>query len=190
MKRWPIVVAAVAFVVFVLTACNPVIAGDSIMFGAQVHGATSALPNAYIDADPGRSIRGVGLGTGRNGIQAIGNVLPRLQPGGWLVLELGTNDLPSDPAGYRTRIADMLSVVPPPVCVGLVTVANWSSAEAVWRSVTWNDQLRQVARTRSCYRIIDWWENTRGRPQVLAPDLVHPNAQGEKELATMIAWLT
>lgn len=170
---------------------NPVIVGDSIVMGAQLHGAMNVMPYAFIDADAGRSIRGGGVATGRNGVQAISTALPHLQAGGWLVLELGTNDLPSDPALYRAKIVDMLGGVPADVCVAFATVANWSTPERQGNAVAWNDNLKSVARLRSCYRIIDWWENTRGRTyQTLQADLVHPNAWGERELAAMIDILT
>jgi lysophospholipase L1-like esterase len=170
---------------------NPVIVGDSIVMGAQLHGAMNVMPYAFIDADAGRSIRGGGISTGRNGVMAISTALPHLQAGGWLVLELGTNDLPSDPALYRAKIVDMTSGVPAETCVAFVTVAVWSTQDGINRSLAWNDNLKSVARLRTCYRIIDWWENTRLRTgQILQPDLVHPNPQGERELATMIDWLT
>ena len=170
---------------------NPVIVGDSIVMGAQLHGAMNVMPYAFIDADAGRSVNGPGFVTGRNGVDSIPIALSHLQPGGWLVLELGTNDLPEDMALYYSTIADLVKPIPPGVCVAFVTVADWSTPERQLNSLAWNDQIRQAARRRSCYRIIDWWENTRLRTgQVLQADLVHPNAWGERELAAMIQWNT
>jgi lysophospholipase L1-like esterase len=170
---------------------NPAIVGDSIVMGAQLDGEMNRMPDAYIDADAGRSVNGGGFATGRNAVDSIPLALSHLTPGGWLVLEIGTNDLPMDPALYRSTIADLVKPIPSGVCVAFVTVANWSTPERQGNSVAWNDAIRETARRRSCYRIIDWWENTRLRTyQVLKADLVHPNSWGEKELAAMIQWNT
>lgn len=213
MKRWHRIALTAAAAFAYLASCawlegcttpvptpapgnNPVIVGDSIVMGAQLHGAMNVMPYAFIDADAGRSVRGGGFSTGRNAVQAISTALPHLQLGGWLVLEIGTNDLPSDPALYRAKIVDLTSGVPASTCVAFVTVANWSTVDMQARSVAWNDNVRQVARLRTCYRIIDWWENTRLRTyQVFhqpdgSNDGVHPNAWGERELAAMIDWNT
>jgi lysophospholipase L1-like esterase len=174
---------------------NPGVVGDSIVFGAQIHGFMNRMPDAYIDADPGRGVRQPGIGTHRDAWVTVPIVLSHLTPGGWLVLEIGSNDLKAGEQNYGTIQRDLLSQVPPGVCVAWVTVADWSTLERMHNSQIWNSTLNSSAAGRSCFKLIDWYENTRLRTYQLfhkvengrdTTDYLHPNRQGEAELAQMI----
>ena len=194
MKRLPLFAAGLAAVV--MTACipptggnNPVVIGDSIVMGAQLHGAMNRMPDAFIDADPGRGIYGKGIGTGRNGIDTVPSALSHLtSAGGWLVVELGTNGLETDPPEfYRANIFDMLQAIPPGVCVAWVTVWNGRTSYTRSLSYAWNLAVRdQLIKWRSCYRVIDWYAEASYRVDLTGVDQVHPTTLGEMVLAELI----
>lgn len=175
---------------------SPVVIGDSIVMGAQLHGFMNRMPNAFTDADPGRGIYSKGMSTGRNGVETAPLALTRLAPGhgSWVVIELGTNGLEQDdPAWYRPNIVDMLNTIPADRCVAWVTVWNGRTSYTRALSVAFNDVLRdELQHWRSCYRVIEWadtvqfniglLDNVNGRPT----DWVHPNGYGEAELARLI----
>jgi lysophospholipase L1-like esterase len=198
MKRWPVVVAVIsaAFFIWGATGCapptggnSPVIVGDSIVFGAQVEGYMNRMPNAFIDADPGRGIYIKGLGTNRNGVETVPLALTRLTPGGWLVVELGTNGLETDdPAFYRPNIHDLLQQVPAGVCVAWVTVYNGRTDYTIALSYAFNLAVRELLqKERSCYRVIDWFGEARFRFDLTeSKDRLHPTALGKQVLAEMI----
>ena len=199
------VLAVLAVIIGLFTACapptggnNPVVVGDSIAFGAQLDGAFNAMPNAFLDNQPGRGMYRKGIvkvnpdGSfvfGTSGAEAIPPLLTRLTPNGWTVIELGTNDLDLPFTEDEASIAELMRLVPG--CVAWVNVWNNANDNTRIRSLQFNVALTNAATKRGgCTRVINWAGLVRGMEFTYLKDGVHTTPAGSRKLVELIKAVT
>ncbi|HVE28285.1 MAG TPA: hypothetical protein VNC22_22915 [Sporichthya sp.] len=174
---------------------NPVIVGDSIAFTAQLDGElTKYMPNIFMDNQPGRGMYRKGILTnpdgswraGTSGAEAIPPILTWLTPGGWTVIELGTNDMDLDPTMDEASISELLRLVPG--CVAWVNVWNNQNDATRLRSRQFNVAIVNAVSKRKadCTKIINWAGEAEIHAFDYLKDGVHPTPLGSAKLAQLI----
>lgn len=172
------------------------IVGDSIL-----HIARDAFPVGHVNAQVGRSSQlwdpengpyDPANGQPGNGYTAVADVIPLIEPGGWLVVELGTNDARSDGTNpwiprietdtFGQFVADTAAMLPDDRC--LAWVIPWVPDQPD-RSVQIAAEIRDHIVDQPCHTVIDWASTVQARPG-LVPDGVHPDPIGSVVLAGMI----
>ncbi len=185
-------VAAVALALF---ACTPapvdhtVVVGDSIIFGARGQGAFD-WPSAFFDVQPGRDLSrpGILIGpdgswhAGTSGVEALPWAELHRSPGGWTVIELGSNRLDLAASGDEDEISRLMAMVPG--CLAWVNV--WDEHRPL-RSKQFNVALvlADLKRGESCTRIVDWATEARFEPSYLS-DGLHTTPAGSSRLAQLV----
>lgn len=180
MKRLAVLLLAA---IPVLAACNPVMVGDSI-FDMMRSEATSRFPDSKVNASPGRGAYNPGYGADPGtGLQAIQTELPNVtRPGGWLVVELGSNNLTFAQHERIWFIMQVVGLVPDDICIAWVVpwgVFNDVPAQA------WGADLDQWLRNQPCYKVIHWEDVAPAHPEWFY-DGVHPSAAGKQAMLCMI----
>jgi len=114
----------------------------------------------------------------------------KIAKGGWVVLELGTNDVNVSPQSTFAWVTSALvAAVPTDRCVVAVGVHRDVQATYV---PAWNAAMRTAVDSRSCGAFVDWsWTVMVARAQhqapLIAPDGIHLTTRGEQLMATLIA---
>lgn len=169
---------------------DPVVVGDSIMLGTQGPAALK-MPGAVFDAQAGRGMNSPGIVVaidgswlpGTTGAEAAASIQAQRLPGGWTVIELGSNDLHLSPSQDEAAISAIMAQVP-----GCLAWVNVWSAGAPLRSKQFNVALvlAELKRTEPCTKVIDWATEARNRPSYLSPDGLHLTPSGSAWMAEMI----
>jgi hypothetical protein len=152
-----------------------VIIGDSISVGTKEE-YPLAMPNDDVEVIATFGIR---LGPQRPEITKAVAERPDV-----LVIELGTNDVPSYTPEFLDEIDDVLDETDDLPCVLWVNtfVSNFATnAEAV------NDHLAEAAEDHDNLQIVDWFTLANDDPSLLSPDGLHPSDDGQGVLALAVA---
>ncbi|RPH36612.1 MAG: hypothetical protein EHM91_15850, partial [Planctomycetota bacterium] len=151
--------------------------GDSISVGIA---ATAAV---HIDASGGRTTYSAGYGPGTgSGLDAVRRLAPKVKVHGWVIIELGTNDVAvqaDTPGQYLSRISQLTNAVPADRCVAFVTVKRPTYAA---RAQSWNTSVRAVLKQRPCWRVIEWAAAATAFPSYTTADGFHPSETGKRYL--------
>jgi hypothetical protein len=147
--------------------------GDSLNVGIERY-----LPEAL----PGWTIRNRNL-VGRatpEGIDVLRGEGDALNP--VVVVSLGTNDGPDDPAGFRREVREALAIAGPARCVVWVNLAvDDESFDAL------NGVLETEAGRTDTMRVVDWAGLIEEHPEWLSADGVHATETGYAERADAVA---
>ena len=109
-----------------------------------------------------------------------GSRLPRV-----IHVSLGTNDDPSDVAGFREAIADVMKVAGGRRCVVWANIVRPPVAGASYAG--YNRVLAEESKPRRNLRVVDWARMVRDNPGWLAGDGVHVTATGYQYRASRVA---
>jgi hypothetical protein len=101
---------------------------------------------------------------------------------GPVVISLGTNDDPGDADAFRSRVEQLLELLPSWRCVIWATLWRDGAPET-----TLNDVLQDVARTRPNVHLLDWAGMLRDHPDWRAPDETHGSPEGYRARAEEVA---
>lgn len=166
-----------------------VLIGDSI-----IHNARQFYPVGIVNAHNGRGsvIAGYGpsdqyvsgWGDYGTGVEAVVELVDAVAPGGWLVMEIGTNDIYSGVPveDYRAFVAGTVEALPDDRC--LAWVIPWVPGQAD-RNVAFEAVLREEVPVQECSALVDWGAVAEVSPQLLS-DGIHPNDAGATVLSTLI----
>jgi len=183
MKKILALTAALA-AVFSLSACNPVIIGDSVSNMTRTQYAAH-MPNVLVDAADGRGAYNAGVnGQAGTGLQAINTQLAQVQPGEWMVVQLGGNNLSFTQTQRRTFINQVLAAVPNDRCLAWVYPYALFNDAAV---TGWAADLDLLLPNQPCHSSIRWDLIGAFYHDTYFYDFVHPNAAGKELLACMVA---
>jgi lysophospholipase L1-like esterase len=179
-----IALAAAAVAAFSLSACNPVIIGDSVSNMTRTQYAAH-MPNVLVDAADGRGAYNAGVnGQTGTGLQAIQNQLANVGVNEWMVVQLGGNNLSFTQAQRRTFINQVLAAVPNDRCLA------WVYPYALFNDAAnagWAADLDLLLPHQPCHSSIRWDLIGAFYHTTYFADFVHPNAAGKELLACMIA---
>lgn len=180
MKRFlTLLVGVVAL--FSLSACNPLIIGDSISYLSDTE-YKAAMPNVMVNAVPGRTVEG--------GLAPIQENLQYLDEGGWLVVELGANNIDAPHAERMRLIKQVTDQVPDDVCLAWVTPYVMSFPGILEHdNAGWMTDITEGIKAQPCHTVVYWNLVAEGNPQYMQ-DFVHPNEAGQQALAFFIAIAT
>jgi lysophospholipase L1-like esterase len=103
---------------------------------------------------------------------------------GPVVISLGTNDDPENAEAFRSRVEQLLELLPSHRCVIWATLWRDGAPETGL-----NDVLQDVARTRSNVHLLDWAAMLRDHPDWRAPDETHGSPDGYRARAEEVARL-
>lgn len=170
----------VAGALFALSGCNNWVVGDSIAFMSGRYIAANRTTN--LDADPLRGAYQKGLAGRPDGWSSVLARIPSIPKDGWLVVELGTNDLLRPPAEWATFIRDVVAKLPDDRCLAWVTPYHPDRAP---QAAQYEALLNTLLVAQPCRRLIHWDDVVRQHPE-LADDGYHPNDKGARALACMI----
>jgi lysophospholipase L1-like esterase len=155
------------------------IVGDSIISRTM-----TAYNYGQIRASGGRGayIEGV---DGVGGLEAVNLLAPTILPGGWLVVELGINDIAS---GMNVRrfgnfVKWVASILPDDRC--LAWVLPWSDRWAP-ESAAFGVEIKERILAQPCHATVPWADVVQLVPGLLLSDDVHATARGGTVLAGLI----
>lgn len=155
--------------------------GDSITYEMLAHGHKARLVGG------GNAVGIPGLRMA-DSLALIRREASKVRPGGVVILELGTNDLPSmHPSSFRTILGGAVGQIPADRCVVLVGVHRDDSSY----TLSWNQAIREVLLGRRCKAFVDWsWHIMVSRaihePPLLKADGIHLTTLGEFHLSGLI----
>ena len=190
-------IGAIAVALLVLPAGPPaaavepttypvVIVGDSIIDRTRAAYSSKYL----IDAAAGRGLGfpGVsdpGLPADVSGIEAVRRSIPLIEPGGWLVVELGTNDISQQVTTglFLAQMQVVTDLLPDDRC--LVWVLPWRERRYD-RALVYQSLIGQGVREQPCWRLVAWSAVNRQIPALFQADGIHPTEAGGLVLAAMI----
>ena len=109
-----------------------------------------------------------------------GSRLPRV-----IHVSLGTNDDPSDVAGFREAIADVMKVAGGRRCVVWANIVRPPYRGVSYRG--YNRVLADESSRRDNLRVLNWVRMVRAHPDWLADDGVHVSAAGYRARAKAVA---
>jgi lysophospholipase L1-like esterase len=133
--------------------------------GWRVRQSTEVSRHAYEGADVMRS---------------YGTSLPRV-----IHVSLGTNDDPSQVAGFRAAIDEVMEVAGERRCVVWANVVRPPVAGKSYAG--YNRALLRASRERDNLRVVNWARMVRRHPDWLARDGVHVSAEGYRARAKAVA---
>lgn len=106
---------------------------------------------------------------------------------GVIVVDLGTNDDPSQVASFTSSVRKVVRAAGPKRCV------IWSTIfRAPYRGISWegyNRALRRLAATHDNLHVFDWAALARAHPSWFGHNGVHPTATGYRARAAALARL-
>jgi len=170
----------------VLSACNPITVGDSVSNMSRVPYINHS-PQHKINAADGRGAYNGGVnGESGTGLQAIQTEVANVPVGGWLVVQIGGNNMHFTANQRAWFIMQVVGVVPDNKCLAWVTpyVAFQQPAVDAWAA-----SVVQYVPNQPCHAVIRWDLAVAANPGLLA-DFAHPNAAGKEVLACLIATAT
>lgn len=184
-RRTSLLLIAAALVV----ACTPptptlpvsVLVGDSISIPISPSGI------GWVDASGSRTVWSSGRGpsTSGTGYEAILKAARIVEPGRWVVIELGTNDVTNPSSTYPWRVQQALDAVPKNRCVAWVT-PHRSAVAYQQRIDIWVDEVRSRIAGHPCRAIVEWRAKASSTPGLLRSDGIHLTARGNEVLHDMI----
>ncbi len=202
MRRLSVVVALVLATAVTLTAVAPpageaaptepsqvVIIGDSI-----IHNAREFYPVGIINAHNGRggTVAGygppdhysAGWGDYGTGVEAVAELVGFVASGGWLVMEIGTNDIHSGVPieEYQEFVTGTVEALPEDRC--LAWVVPWVPGMPE-RTSEFQAVLRETVPQQECSSLVEWGAVAEANPTLLV-DGIHPNDAGSTVLSTLI----
>ena len=182
MKRLILLVAAL----FALSACNPIVVGDSISNMSRSN-ITTHSTNAKVNAADGRGAYNAGAnGQPGTGLQAIQTETANVPVGGWLVVEIGSNNMDFNADQRAWFIMQVVGVVPDNKCLAWVTPYL---AFQQGQTDAWAASILQYVPNQPCNAIIRWDLTIAAHPEYLF-DFAHPNEVGREVLACLIGQAT
>lgn len=163
-----------------------VILGDSLTVLARLV-LDDALPDAVIDATPGRTM--VTRGISDTGISRLSG-LPR-EPGRPWIIGLGTNDSGYNLLAEAQLHADfyrLLTEVGTDRCIAwILPFASWPLGEEEIANIArFADHIRETMEELPCGTFIDWPSIARTHEGLIDPDGVHLTAQGIDAFSLLI----
>lgn len=168
---------------FPLAACNPVAVGDSIMNSMRTEMSSLFGSNSKVNAADGRGAYNAGVnGDPGTGLQAIQNEVNNVEAGGWLIVELGSNNLSFTHDQRVWFIMQVVNIVPDNKCIAWVV--PWGAFNDV-PAQAWGDDLDAWLPNQPCYTVIHWEDIAPYHPEWF-DDFVHPNALGRGWLTCII----
>jgi lysophospholipase L1-like esterase len=147
--------------------------GDSLNVGVERY-LPAALPHWRIVANDR-----VGRSTSE-GVAELAAGRPKLSS--YVVISLGTNDLPNAVVGFRADVARILELIGRGRCVIWATIWRDGAPNEAFNAV-----LRDVAEANPRVRLVAWAEMIRVHPDWLAADGLHGSETGYRERARAVA---
>jgi hypothetical protein len=145
--------------------------GDSVLLGAKEQLlAQFAGQDVTVDAVEDRSLLGA-IELFRSAGPALGDVV---------VLDLGYNDS-SDPAVFRGRIDDAMSVLAPVKRVIWLNQHDWGPGRAGM-----NDELSAAASRYPNLDVVDWNAEVAAHPEYVYGDAIHLTPAGQPAMAAVV----
>ncbi|MSO95598.1 MAG: hypothetical protein EXQ81_07375 [Thermoleophilia bacterium] len=99
----------------------------------------------------------------------------------YVVISLGTNDLPAEETAFRRDVARVLALIGQNRCV------LWAT---IWRNGAPNDAfngiLREAAGANRRVRLVEWADMVERHPEWLAADGLHGNEEGYRQRALAV----
>ena len=172
-----------------LSACNPIIIGDSISnqtrpnFTNNPYGV--AHPNGKVNASDGRGAYNGGYnGESGSGADAVWAEVGNVDSGGWMIVELGTNDIyfGMNPQTFRQFVADVVTTLPNDRCLGWVIPYDPARQTA---SAAFETVIREEITNQPCRGLIEWDEYVKANSSLVQSDGIHPTATGRQTLNTL-----
>jgi len=172
-------------------AASIVIIGDSI-----IHNARGFYPNGIVNAHNGRGSVIAGYGTPDwyvegwgdygTGLEAVTQFAPSIPVDGWLVMEIGTNDIVSAVSieDYKAFVLTTVEMLPDDRCLAWVIPWVGGDYQTVTDAVV--QVLRDIVPQQPCHQLIEWGSVVSAASTTLTTDGVHPNETGAAVLASMI----
>lgn len=191
MKKVYVFAALTWLVGCLFTGCTPVIVGDSISNMSRTPFA-AAMPNVLVDAADGRGAYNPGVnGQAGTGLEAIAHNIQFVEPGGWLVVELGSNNIDFTHEQRMQFIKEVTDLVPDGMCLAWVTpyVMSLPAFGVFHDNAGWMNDITEGIRAQTCNTVIYWNLVAEANPEYLQ-DFVHPNALGQQALAFFIGIAT
>ena len=102
-----------------------------------------------------------------------------------IAVSLGTNDDPRSTSAFRSAIASLVSAAGSGRCIVWATIRRPPVAGASY--LGYNEALRQQARARDGFKVVQWKKLVGEHPEWLAEDGVHVNAAGYQARAAAYA---
>ncbi len=175
------ILALVMFLLLGATACNPVIVGDSIADMTRAE-FSQAMPLSLTDASPGRGAYNGGWGgQPRTGLEAIKHNIQFVDDGGWMIVELGSNNMDWAYGAKTTFVAQVVAAVPDDICLGWVVPYS----DYYGTDFRWAEAIYQEIQAQPCWDVIRWDLAVQFDPS-LTYDWVHPSQKGKEVLAFLI----
>jgi hypothetical protein len=113
-------------------------------------------------------------------LRSYGRRLPRV-----IHVSLGTNDDPSQVAGFRSAIEDVMRVAGERRCVVWANIVRPPYEGTSYDG--YNRALRRESRARDNLRVVNWARMVEKHPEWLAEDGVHVSADGYRARARAVA---
>jgi len=167
-----------------MTGCNSVFVGDSIMNMSRPNVAAH-FPNSKVNAADGRGAYNGGVnGQPGTGMEAIAAEVASVDPGKWMIIELGSNNISFDAGQRAWFIVSALSTVPNDRCVA------WVAPFVAFNQVqvdAWAASLLQyvILANQPCSTVVRWDLMAAAHPEYMA-DFTHPNEIGKEALVCLI----
>lgn len=151
------------------------VVGDSLAVGVEPHLA-GALPGWDIETL---------ARTGKHTSEGVAEIISRGELPGTLVVSLGTNDDPSDTAGFASRVGAVLDAAGPSTCVVWVNIVRPPYAGVSYAG--YNKVLARAYASSPNLVLVDWAGLASADPGLLAPDGVHATPEGYARRAQAVA---
>jgi hypothetical protein len=145
---------------------------------------SARFPSSKVNAADGRGAYNGGVnGDPGPGLEAIRAEVVNVDSGGWMVVELGSNNISMPSPNRIWFITEVANAVPNDRCIAWVTpyVAMQEANVSGW--VT---DLQATLPLQPCHVIVRWDLAAAAHPEYLA-DFVHPNDLGKAALLDLIA---
>jgi lysophospholipase L1-like esterase len=106
-----------------------------------------------------------------------------------VVINLGTNDAVQQNPNWQTDWNNLIAEVDPAGCVILTTlrpILDYQRVIPVADDI--NAEIASLVQNDPHFHELDWATFSDDNPQDISTDGVHPNAQGQADLAAMVSW--
>ena len=142
-----------------LTNPSVTIIGDSVTLGAEKE-LLESIPNSYVDAKISRALKA--------GYNIFKDLKQSNKLGDYVVISLGTNDIPA----FATYIEKFIDELPSGKRLIFVTPydGRWTVSQNSYKTMQY---LRSIKDKYDFVTIADWAANASSNPEVLCPDKVH-----------------
>jgi lysophospholipase L1-like esterase len=160
------------------------IVGDSITVGAAPDIEADIAPNYAYQV---QATNGYTIAQGEGELNTI-----ETDPVGSpvdVLINLGTNDAVQQNANWQTDWNNLIADAAPAGCVILTTlrpILDFYHVIPIAYDI--NAEIADLVQSDPHVHELDWATFSDQNPQDISPDAVHPNAQGQADYASMVAW--